>query len=730
MLSPDQRSESFFTEVIQIQDEYYIKASSSLADKRTHVLKRNEVFSVFDRFGDFHPIGLGEQGLYLGNTRFLHRFEIRFFSRPLLLLSSNPEIDKYLLRIDLTNPDIFTNELLLMERDSLHIARTLFLWENTCYQKFIIKNYSLNSLPCEISFFYGADFADIFEVRGIKRERRGFQESPEVYGSSAKLTYTGLDDVRRETVLDFSPTPAQLTSNRATYSFFVDSHQTSEINIAISCNEVVPSPQHSVISLHNAYTSLEREANKKKVHIESSNPQFNKWVNASLSDLTMMITETSNGPYPYAGVPWFSTAFGRDGIITAMQMLWLDPSIAKGVLSFLAHTQAKDLSFERDAEPGKIIHETRTGEMANLKEVPFGLYYGSVDSTPLFIMLADAYFTRTHDRNLIEDLWPSIKLAIEWVDKYGDADHDGFLEYVRHTDRGLMQQGWKDSNNSVFYADGNLAKMPIALCEIQAYAYGAYIAGSNLAELLGEEKLSQQLGKKAANLKKLFNEKFWCPDLKTYALALDGDKVLCKVKSSNAGQCLFTGIVDEDKAKLVAESLFEPSMFSGWGIRTLSDTERRYNPMSYHNGSIWPHDNSIIAWGLKRYGFRQESAKLLSSFFDASTMFPFHRLPELFCGFPRLPLEGPTPYPLACVPQAWADGAVFAFLYACLGVHFDKHSTSMHFKHPILPDFLDWLVIRNVNLGKDLCAIEFKRFHDQVAINLLEGTENCEIRIE
>ncbi len=385
----------------------------------------------------------------------------------------------------------------------------------------------------------------------------------------------------------------------------------------------------------------------------------------------MMTTVLPTGLYPYAGVPWFNTPFGRDGIITALECLWLNPSLARGVLSYLASTQAVDVNPEQDAEPGKILHETRKGEMAALHEMPFARYYGSVDSTPLFVVLAGAYYERTGDRGLIEAIWPNIQAALLWIERYGDYDGDGFIEYDRHSSAGLLHQGWKDSDDAIFHADGALARGPIAVCEVQAYTYAAWRAGAALAAALSLPEPAAKFASRAERLRGRFEDLFWCDELSTYALALDGDKQPCRVRSSNAGQCLFSGIAAADRAVKVGQSLLKPELFSGWGIRTVGSAEPRYNPMGYHLGSVWPHDNALIAFGMSRYGMASEATRVFTGLFDAAMYFDLHRIPELFCGFPRDEGQGPILYPVACAPQAWSAASVFLMVQACLGLHID-----------------------------------------------------------
>ena len=698
--------------------QFYIAASASIQERRTRTLKHGDTFAVFDHRGDIGADTGSSEGLYHRDTRILSQLTLLLEEARPLLLSSTTQDDNTVFSADLSNPDLLANGQIALRREQIHLHRIKFIWNRACYERLLVRNFSDRPMHIRVALQYASDFADLFEVRGERRPARGTASAERVSDRKIALRYMGLDQLERITAIEFDPAPRTLTTTRAGFDMTLRPNQVRRIFVRVGIPEADGSNWNGRIfyrGMRAARHAL-RQSSARAASVDSSNSVFNEIARRAVSDLYMLITDTPQGPYPYAGTPWFSTPFGRDGIITALMTLWADPSIAAGVLKFLAATQATAVLPERDAEPGKILHEMRHGEMANLREVPFGRYYGSVDATPLFVLLLGEYFARTGDLDTVRTLWPNAEAALQWIDTYGDRDGDGFVEYYRQTKEGLANQGWKDSQDAVFHRDGRYAEGPIALCEVQAYVFGAKRQASVLAAALGHQAHADRLQAQAEALRLNFEAKFWCDELSVYALALDGDKQPCRVVSSNAGQVLLTGIADRQRAQRVARTLLGEACFSGWGIRTLGLSEPHYNPMSYHNGSVWPHDNGLIALGLARYGEKQAITQIFTAMFDAASYMDLRRLPELFCGFLRRQHNAPTQYPVACSPQAWASAAVFALLQASLGLRLLESTGEIRFYRPVLPDFLDTLHLRNLRLNRGSADVLLRRHGHDVAV--------------
>jgi glycogen debranching enzyme len=697
-----------------------VHAGRDSLDDGVRILKHGETFAVFDRHGDAYP-GRSSHGLYHDGTRHLSQLILEIGGARPLLLKSTVSVDNLLLAIDLTNPDLC--RAYGCEADTVHIFRGKVVHDGVCHERLRITNHGLEPISFPVTFRFGADFVDLFEVRGAERPRRGRRQSPVVRADEVLLAYRGLDGVVRRTIVTATPAPARVTAGEVRFEIALGSKEQTHIDLRITCQGESPPPRREPrLDFEAARDRLreERAVRQQRVpRIRSSHDLFDRWIQRSLSDLDMMVTETEHGPFPYAGIPWYSTVFGRDGILTALSALWIDPNIARGVLRVLAATQAHDRDDARDAEPGKIVHEMRRGEMAALGEIPFGRYYGTVDATPLFVVLAGAYHARTGDRATIAELWPSLQRALAWIDARSAAHPRGFLSYQRSAPDGLAQQGWKDSDTAIFHDDGRLAPGPIALCEVQGYVYAARSAAAELARVVGEGAAAARLDDAAERLRVAFEDAFWLDDLDTYALAVCGDGSPCRVRTSNAGQVLWSGIAAPARARRVAALLRGDTMFSGWGVRTVATSERRYNPMSYHNGSVWPHDNALIAAGLARYGLKAEALTILTALFDASIYMDLHRIPELICGFARKADQGPTLYPVACSPQAWSAAAPLLMLEACLGLGLDAASRQLRIAGPRLPAWLDWLELHDLAVGSGAVDLRLRRDAEGVTVEML-----------
>ena len=705
-------------DVIRVADDYYILATSSAQEGRAHVLKEGDSFALFDERGDLRSLGQSH-GLYVGDTRFLSRFSMRIDGQRPLLLSSTLHRGGGVLVVDLMNADIRRGGALVIPHGALHLGRMILLQDGELRERISVNNYDSGDIEVALSFDLDADYADVFEIRGHRRQRRG-ERLPNEPGRRGQITfgYRGLDGVVRRTCITSTPA-TDIVGARMQFRLKVPSRGARSIQISARC-ELQPQTRGP---------RVRSRFRRDRCRITSSSSRLEGWLDRSQEDLRMMLTHTPHGVYPYAGVPWFSTAFGRDGIITALETLWLDPSIARGVLEFLAATQAQEVDAVADAQPGKIIHEVRSGEMANLGEVPFGRYYGTVDATPLFVVLAGAHLETTGDRAFAARMWPHVRAALDWIDRYGDVDGDGFVEYVS-SPHGLRHQGWKDSQDSIFHDDGSPAESPIALCEVQGYVYAARRAAAFVARAMNDDAFADEQDRLARALKERFQEAFWCEAIGSYGLALDGDKRLCAVRASNAGHALWSGIASNEHAGRVVASLLDAESFSGWGVRTIARGCNRYNPMSYHNGSVWPHDNAIIAAGLSRYGFHNETVKLFTAMFDVTRHVDLQRLPELFCGFPRGGGTGPTEYPVACAPQAWAAGAAFMLLSACLGLSVDGDKLRVSLSRPRLPSMIRELHIDALPVGMSGSVdLTIHRYSGSVGVDVRSRVGDVEVAI-
>ena len=680
--------------------------------ERLMALKDADTFAVADGWGDMKG---GADGLFDHDTRLLSRLVLTVgLARP-SRLSSGVSQDNVYFTCHSTNRPLPPMGGRSAPAGVLHIERRRFVRDRRMFERVRIVNHGVEDMLLPLALDFAADFADIFQVRGTLREKRGTMETPGHDGRRVTFGYVGLDGVRRISCLAFSEPPARLSGSRAEFMFSLPMGKRCDLYIECGpdrCDQ--PDEARFRINAVAARLAMRTRRRRGASLRGPRSPRFNDWLDQSRADVALLTTDLPTGPYPYAGVPWFSTPFGRDGIITAWQMLWLDPSLAKGVLTYLAMRQATGVSAFQDSAPGKIMHETRGGEMSALGEVPFGLYYGGVDTTPLFVALAGAYARRTGDFALIRKLWPNLIAALGWMKDHGDIQGDGLISYQRGAQTGLANQGWKDSEDSIFHTDGRFPKGPVALLEVQGYAYAAWQAMAELGAALGDPG-ALGWAAEADRVRALVEDRYWMEDEGFYAIALDGDGEQCRSIGSNAGHLLFTGLPSPERATQVTKRLLGAEFRSGWGVRTLATGQARFNPMSYHNGSVWPHDTAIAAAGMARYGERRAVALLLGEIYASAAHFHL-RLPELFCGFERLPGEPPIAYPVACLPQAWAAGSVFLMLQSALGIGIDAVAGVVEIDDPVLPTGIDRLNVTSLQVGDGVVDLGFQQMGNHTVV--------------
>ena len=675
------------------------------------ILKHDDCFGMFNEIGDIDAETRSEAGLYRGGVRHLSRLTLTIAAQRPLLLSAAPRDDNVLLTVNLTNPDVRgEGGRITLPRGTLHITRSRFIWSGVCYEMIRVRNFALSTITAELVVRFGSDFENIVDVRGQRRVDAARARFERVERDSVTQGCLGADDVTRETVVDCHTAPESISSDSLRYRLQIGSRGEKTISIAIGCRSAqLPMQIASYTRSLASAEELARGDGRPSCKVRSSDAPFNGWLRRSTADIAMMLTSTPQGRVPAAGLPWLDAVFGRDAIFTALQTLWLWPEIARGVLRHLAATQCVDSSGGNGAEPGKILNEARGGT--------FKPDYFAVDTTPLFVFLAGAYFTRTADLDFMAELWPSISSALRWIDVYGDVDGDGFIE-TRPRGASPPHHGWKSSPDAVFHADGRLATGPLALCEVQGYVYAARLGAARIARSLGEMPRAIALVESAHALQAHFNTAFWCNDIETYALALDGDKQPCRVRTSNPGHCLYTGIAHAERARQVIAGLGDEQFFSGWGVRSVAESELRYNPMSYHNGSVWPHDNALLAAGAARYDDKGFALRILTAQFEASRHFDLLRLPELFCGFKRRGNEAPLQYPVACSPQSCSAGATFLLLQSVLGISIDALDRQIILAHPVMPDDFEEISVKNLTVAETSVDFTVRRHAGSVSVSV------------
>jgi glycogen debranching enzyme len=695
------------------------------------VLKHNRYFFIADSHGDIKPPGQCALGLFHDDTRILSHYALRFHGGPPALLSAQV-LRSYNGQIDLSIKDAEFGGSSWDPKNCFHIRREILI-EDRLIERITLTNYLVDPVDYWFELDVGCDFADIFEVRGWKRDQRGDYFAPQFNEGKLVFSYRGLDGKLLQSTIQFrEPFPAfDRTRARWQLNMPPNSHFQTEWQIYSEIPSGNPVPgfcsDHKREEMDRFYGNWAAACTRWNTHHAGLQDTLAR----AVDDLRALYIEANGTAVISAGIPWYSTVFGRDSIITSLQTLSLNPSIARDTLLYLAQHQGSKENAFTEEQPGKIMHELRRGEMARNNEIPHLPYYGTIDATPLWLILLHETWRWTGDEKLVRQLLPHAERALEWIDRFGDLDGDGFAEYENRSERGLANQGWKDSGDGVPFPDARLAKPPIALVEVQGYVYDAKIRMAELYKIIGKNSRAQELRDQAARLRKAIVSQFWLEELDTFALALDGDKNPLPTITSNAGHLLWSGVPDENQARRMAKVLLGPGMFSGWGIRTLSSMHRVFNPMSYHNGSIWPHDNAITIMGLARYRLAAPALPVVRGLYDAAVHDEFLRLPELFCGMPRGHGNHPVLYPVSCSPQAWASGAFFMLLQAMLGIQPEAHLRTLQIRNPVLPDFLDELTLSNLAVGQSKVSLQFSRYHDRTLANLLSiSGEPLEVRIE
>ncbi len=639
------------------------------------ILKHNDLFIVSDLTGDVPAGNDAGLGLYRSDSRFLSTYELRLNGRRPILL--NHGVDRaYVATFQLVNPALEARRGgATIPRQSLSLRRTRFVHDGV-HERIGVQNCNRHPVEVELELRFDADFLDIFEVRGYRPERQmGTPEPALSTETGLKFGYRGLDGIRRTTEIVFHPVP-RLQRGRACVTINLEPHETYVLLVDLLPLVGDGQPAED-FHFDAALAALEQQYqgwNRACTRFHSDNESLDGgllWRNQE--DLRVLCDDRPTGLFPTAGVPWYAVPFGRDALITSIQTLALNPQMAIGSLRYLARHQGTRIDNYREEQPGKILHEMRFGELANLGQVPHTPYYGTVDATPLFLVLLVELLEWTGDVDLLSELSPNVMAALRWIDEYGDLDGDGLVEYAQHGHIGVRNQGWKDSWDSLIESRGEPAPLPAALVEVQGYVYHAKSRLARIFGKLGRAAEAERLRGEAEELRRRFEDRYWMAADRYYAQALDRDKLQVESISSNPGHCLWSGIVDRARARDVVARLMAPDMFSGWGVRTLSSKAISFNPMSYHNGSIWPHDNSIIAAGMRRYGYREEAERVARAVLEACQRFSDHRIPELFCGFARdLRFHaGPGEYLVSCSPQAWGAGSLFHFLQVLVGVEVD-----------------------------------------------------------
>jgi len=671
--------------------------------------------------GDIVPAGAPDVGFFHDDTRFLSHLELRINEQPSIVLSSNTE-RTYVSQIELTTEQMKVRDSFEIAENTIHIRRQQLLNGEALFDRFSLMNFNDRELNLSLALFFEADFVDVFQVRGTARPVHGQYYRPVRHGHCLSFFYRGLDTLLRETRIEMKPAPDRMEEKTAIWDIQLSPMKHWQIEVVIT--PIVAEEKQSAscefgTSLRERRQRFSKWENS-STRFSSNHSIFDAALSSAVSDFHALQISDDGERIIAAGIPWFATVFGRDSIIAAYQALALSPQLAIDTLEVLARYQGKEDNPWRDEEPGKILHEFRQGEMTRCKELPFGPYYGSLDSTPLFLILLSETYNWTADAGLVKRLLPSAYAALDWIDRFGDLDQDGFVEYMRRSPKGLANQAWKDSWDACMRPDRTVSSAPIAPVEIQGYVYDAKYRMASLLRNFGDAARGEKLKKEAAELAKRLDKAYWMADRNFFAMALDGEKQQLKCIASNPGHLLFSRAVNRKRARTIVTRLMREDMFSGWGWRTLSEEEPTFNPLSYHRGSVWPHDNSLIAHGMALNEFRKPAIQVFTALFEAALNFRNYRLPELFCGVQRREHDEPVHYPVSCSPQAWASGSWFLMLTSVLGIRPSAPRGELNIINPELPEWLDYLRIRNLRIGNSRVGLDFSRHRDRTFCNVVE----------
>lgn len=690
---------------------------SSLEEVLT--LKHDRYFLLVDRHGDIAPPGRCGLGLFHDDTRILSHYRLRFEGDEPVPLSAQV-VAPFMALVDLAFTDHTLGGDPWDPKNVIHIRRELLL-DDRLVERVTLTSYLNWPIDFTVALDVGGDFADIFEVRGWRRERRGQYFRPVATDRTLEFEYVGRDGSSIRTVVRFHGRPAELGPGGARWRLHLEPGVRKELLWEVVTGDAVATPpsRPSIPERRDTIMAAYRSWRRRCSYWHSDVAEFDAMLRQAVDDLRALYIHTDGEQIISAGIPWYTTAFGRDSIITSLQTLPLNPQIAADTLRYLARRQGRKEDPFTEEQPGRIMHELRRGEMARAGEIPHVPYYGTIDATPLWLILLHETWRWTADTDLVAELLPNAERALDWIDRYGDIDGDGFVEYASTSDKGLVNQGWKDSGDGVPFPDGTLPEPPIALVEVQGYVHDAKLRMAEIYEVFGDEARAEELRKAAAALRDRIQEAFWLEELDTFALALDGAKRPIPTVTSNAGHLLWSRVPDAEQARRLTATLMSPAMFSGWGLRTLSEEHVVYNPMSYHNGSVWPHDNALVVLGMSLYGHAHAALPILQGLYDAAAHMDMHRLPELFCGMRRAGGVRPVLYPVSCSPQAWASAAFFMMLQGVLGILPHAPQRILHIRSPRLPEFLRELTIENLRIGNSRISLQFRRHGDRVLANLL-----------